>query len=438
MISRFTHILSIAFLITGSPLHAEVPPEVAKVLLEQKAATPLPKPEGDVVHVKTGAELEQAVRSMKSGQTIVLAAGEYRITHDLVLGAKTSEPLRSIAFRGATGKREDVVIRGPGQENTEGNPQSCFQFNNVDGALVADMCIGDFFHHPIMLHGRFGCRAVRMRNLRLFDAGQQFVKGTSGGLGRIGAKDCIVEHCLIEYTDIGPIANKGYTQGVDIHRGDRNIVRDCVFRNMHVKPGLRFQHGPAVLMWNDSRDSIVERCVFLDCDRGVQFGVNEKPKDGPSDHSGGIIRNNFFYTSRRITNADAPILAWNSPGTKILHNTILTNGTCPNAIEYRFANTKDVIIANNLTDANILSRNDAEAEVYGNFTQATPAMFADPVGCDLHLKSQVNGLVKAAEKLRPPLTAADCADDFNGYQRRTDAASDIGAAEHRNTPAAKE
>jgi hypothetical protein len=191
-------------------------------------------------------------------------------------------------------------------------------------------------------------------------------------------------------------------------------------------------------MWNDSRDSIVERCVFLDCDRGVQFGVNEKPKDGPSDHSGGVIRNNFFYTSRRITNADAPILAWNSPGTKILHNTILTNGTCPNAIEYRFANTKGVIIANNLTDATILSRNDAEAEVYGNFTQATPAMFADPAACDLHLKSQVNGLVKAAEKLRPPLTAADCADDFNSHPRRTDAPSDIGAAEHRSTPAVKE
>jgi hypothetical protein len=54
------------------------------------------------------------------------------------------------------------------------------------------------------------------------------------------------------------------------------------------------------------------------------------------------------------------------------------------------------------------------------------------------LKSQVNGLVKAAEKLRPPLTAADCADDFNAHLRRTDAPSDIGAAEHRSTPAVKE
>jgi hypothetical protein len=65
-------------------------------------------------------------------------------------------------------------------------------------------------------------------------------------------------------------------------------------------------------------------------------------------------------------------------------------------------------------------------------------MFADPAACDLHLKSPDAGIVGAAEKLRPPLTAADCADDFNGHPRRKDAASDIGAAEHRNTPAAKE
>ena len=130
--------------------------------------------------------------------------------------------------------------------------------------------------------------------------------------------------------------------------------------------------------------------------------MNEKPKDGRSDHCGSVIRNNFFYTSRRITNADAPILGWNSP------------------------------------DAKILSRNDAQAEVYGNITQATPKMFADPATCDLHLKSPITGVVRTAEKLRRPLSAADFADDFNGHPRPMDAANDIGADEHRSTPAANE
>jgi hypothetical protein len=433
MSRRFTEslripLLLIAVLGAAHLAQAETPPPVAQALLALKAAPPLPAPKGDIVRVRDTAELEQAVKAIKSGQTILLAAGEYRLAHDLVLGVGSPEPLRDITFRGETGRREDVVIRGGGQENPDGGPRTCFQFNNVHGALVADLSIGEFFHHPVMLHGRNGCRGVRLRNLRLFDAGQQFVKGTGGGPGRIGAKDCIVEYCLIEYTDIGPVVNKGYTQGVDIHRGDRNTVRDCVFRNMHVKPGLRFQHGPAVLMWNDSRDSVVERCVFLDCDRGVAFGVNERPKDGPSDHAGGVIRNNFFYNSRRLTNADVPIIAWNSPGTKILHNTILTNGTSANAIEYRFANTKGLVIANNVCDAPILARNGAEAESYGNVTLTDTTAFVLPAGGDLRLGRPLKGVSGAAEKLRPPLTAADCADDFSGRPRDATTPGDVGAA----------
>jgi hypothetical protein len=65
-------------------------------------------------------------------------------------------------------------------------------------------------------------------------------------------------------------------------------------------------------------------------------------------------------------------------------------------------------------------------------------MFVDPAGGDLQLKSPVAGVVGAAEKLRPPLTAADCADDFSGHARRSDGPGDIGAAEHRSTPAVKE
>ena len=420
----------------GRCADAEVP-AVAKALLEQKQAPPLPKPEGDVVKVKDAAGLERAIAELKSNQTVVLAPGTYRPGRDLVVGANRAEPLRNIAIRGETGRRQDVIIRGAGQENRQGLPRTGFQFFNVDGALLADLSVGDYFWHPVMLQGGGGCRGVRLYNLRLFDAGEQFVKGTPGGPGRTGAKDCIVEYCLIEYTDIGPVANDGYTQGVDIHRGDRFIIRDCIFRNQHVRPGLKNQYGPAILMWNDSRDTLVERNVFLDCDRGVAFGLNDQPKDGPgTDHRGGTIRNNFFHTSRRLTNADAPILAWNSPDTRILHNTILTNGTYANAIEYRFANAKGLVIANNLTDARIAARDGAQAEVYGNFTKAAPEMFADTAGGDLHLKAPLPEIVKRAEPLRAPLAAADCADDFDGQARRTDAPGDIGADQPGSSPAA--
>ncbi len=395
----------------------EVIPEVAEALLKLKKAPALPKPKGEVIRVTKTAELQRAVAKLKSNQTIVIAPGTYKPSRDMLVGHrnKGGEPLRNVAIRGETGKREDVIIKGAGKENRKGQPRTGFQFYNVDGALLADVSIGDYFHHPIQLQGKAGCRKLRMYNLYVFDAGQQFIKGS-------GVKDCVVDHCLIEYTKIGPIANNGYTQGVDFHGAERTIVRDCIFRNMHVKPGLKHQFGPAILMWSGSRDTLVERNVFLDCDRGVALGLSRG-----RGHFGGIIRNNFFYTSKRIKNADCPILVWGSPDTKVLHNTILTNGTYGNAIEYRFPNTKGVIIANNITDARIAARSGAKATLYGNFTKAKPEMFVDAAGCDLHLKKAIPEIVKRAEKPREPVVAADCTDDFDGHPRRTDGPGDIGA-----------
>jgi hypothetical protein len=404
-------------------------PEVAKTLLEQKKAPPLPKPTGPVVRVTNTAELERAVAKLQSGQTVLIAPGTYKPRRDLSVGManRGGKPLRGIAIRGETGTRGDVIIRGPGKENRKGTPRNGFQLYNVHGALLADLSVGDYFHHPIKCNGRDGCRGVRMYNLRLFDAGEQFVKGST-------VRNCVVEHCLIEYTAIGPIANDGYTQGVDFHAARNTVVRDCIFRNMHVKPGLRHQYGPAVLMWSGSRDTLVERNVFLDCDRGVAFGLT--PTRG---HVGGMIRNNFFYTSKRITNADCPIIVWNSPGTRVLHNTILTNGTYRNAIEYRFRQTKGVVIANNVTDAPITARSGARAAVYGNYTNATPDLFVDAAGCDLHLKEHAAAIVGKAADLKTPLDVSDCADDFDGHPRPTETPRDLGADQvnSRPRPAAK-
>jgi hypothetical protein len=63
---------------------------------------------------------------------------------------------------------------------------------------------------------------------------------------------------------------------------------------------------------------------------------------------------------------DAAIGVNDSPDTKVLHNTIVISGTYPNAIEYRFADTTGVTVANNLTDAAIRARDGATANLVGN------------------------------------------------------------------------
>ena len=58
---------------------------------------------------------------------------------------------------------------------------------------------------------------------------------------------------MIEYTTT---AKDNYTNGVDVHTGANWIIRHNLFRNI-VAPGTQLA-GPAVLMWNGSRNSVVE------------------------------------------------------------------------------------------------------------------------------------------------------------------------------------
>jgi len=106
-----------------------------------------------------------------------------------------------------------------------------------------------------------------------------------------------------------------------------------------------------------------------------------------------------------------------------------------NAIEYRFAGSKDIVIANNITDAPIAARNGAKAELYGNFTKASASMFVDAAGCDLRLKQSFGAIVGRAAPLRAPIKPADCAVDFEGHARRTDGPGDIGADQFGSSPA---
>ena len=74
---------------------------------------------------------------------------------------------------------------------------------------------------------------------------------------------------------------------------------------------------------------------------------------------------------------DAAISLWDSPGTRVLHNTSMQSGTYPDAIEYRFPGTTGTVIKNNLADGAVHQRDGAQADVAANVTNATGALFVD-------------------------------------------------------------
>jgi hypothetical protein len=181
------------------------------------------------------------------------------------------------------------------------------------------------------------------------------------------------------------------------------------------------------LFWRHSVNTVTEQNLFINVDRAVAYGLdNTTPY---FDHAGGVVRNNFVYlapglmSASRKASSDGSIIAWNSPGTQIDHNTVLLNANEFYAVEFRFPTTTNGAARNNLADAPVHLRDSATATQSGNLLTATPGLFVNPATADLHLlPSATNAIDKAA-------TLGAVTNDFDGDLRPKGAAADIGADE---------
>ncbi len=320
-----------------------------------KVPPPLPPAEGRVVHVLSEPMLQEAVRQLASNTTLVLARGTYRLTSTLWIRGT----LTNVAVRGATGNRDEVVLAGEGMTASASGavPHGIWTGGDVRGVTIADLTIRDVPQHPLIFNA--GTQRPHVYNVRLVDAGQQFIKSNPDGAGG-GVNDGTIEYSLIEYTQT---AKDSYTNGVDVHTGANWIIRNNEFRNIVSPPGAGLA-GPAVLMWNGSKGTVTEGNTFLNCARGISYGLEEK--EG-FDHHGGIIRDNFFFRSREQP-GDVGILVADSPQTQVLNNAVFVSGTYPTPIEYRFRGAHRVIIARNRLDGAIQSRDGATALEHDNRT----------------------------------------------------------------------
>lgn len=386
---------------------------------------PAPPPGPNEIWVATADELTAAVQNLQSNQTIVLRAGEYRLTQPLYVGK--ASPLQNVAIRGATGDFNDVVLRGAGMDDP--SVRYGFSVYNAQDVVIADLSVGEVYYSGIDLQGVQGAERVKIQHCRVFDTGEQQIKANAGGGG---VDDCVVEACLIEYTDGPPTVDHGggtgYTNGVDAHQADRWVIRDCVFRNFHTPDGSDHEFAPAVLMWNYSTGTVVEGNTFLDCDRAVALGLIDR--DG-FDHQGGAIRNNFVYQSPGLFSAgrrarsDGQLLVYDSPGTKVDHNTVLTNGNSRLSVEVRWA-AQGVAFRHNLADAPLGARDGGVYLAADNRLSATPEMFVDPAAGDLRLKDTAATRAVAIDQVAP---LSGTARDFERQARPAGTLADIGADE---------
>ena len=379
-----------------------------------------PPIQGKQVHVSTVPELQAAVRNLRSDTSILLADGIYDLENTLHIQGG----LEGVQIRGASEKAASVVLRGRGMGNADfGNVPHGFLIGDVQGLLIADLTVRDVYYHAIQVAGEKGPRDLTFFGLRLLDAGEQIVKGSSRGHPGPYADQVTVACSWLGFSDR---ARSDYTNGVDVLAGADWVVRDNFFARIRAPEGELA--GPAVLFWRNSLRTIVERNYFVDCDRAIALGLaapdESKARDAEVrfDHQEGIVRNNMIFRGPDSA-GDIGISVNHHPNFAILHNTVIQNGTFPfGTIEYRFESSRGVI-AGNLGDGPVWQRNNAMANLSNNRMDAQASVFVNAEQGDLHLNSEARALIDQVDLSEGVL------DDFDGRRRPNGARADIGADE---------
>lgn len=373
-----------------------------------------------IVNVATATQLQNAMGNLQAGDTIVLANGTYNLTSTLYVNGRDN-----VTIRGNAGC-DQVVLVGRGMDNANygGVPHGIW--SNSRNTVIAHLTIRDTYDNTVIFNG--GAQSPRVYSVKLLNSGSQFIKANPVNATE-GVDNGVVEHSILEYTAGPPAtdhgAGVGYTNGLSVHTADNWVIRRNLFKNFHTPDSAAYLWNPAVLMWNHSTSTLTEGNTFINVDRAIAYGLYD---NSGSDHQGGVIRNNFIYlqpglmSASRKSSSDGQIIVWDSPGTKVYHNTILTNGNVLKSIEMRF-NTGGGEIRNNLADAPLSSRDGASFNQSGNLLTATASLFVNPGAGDLHVKSTATAVIDQAPAL------ASVTNDIDGNPRPSGTGYDIGADE---------
>jgi len=369
--------------------------------------------------VSDAAGLENAVAAANDGSgdpTILLTDGTYQISATWGLGLSRD----GITIRSLSGNRDAVVVRSTGM----GGSASSHVFQILaDDVTIEDMTLGWVENHAIQVHGEapYDADDVVLRNLVIHDTGEQMVKVSYADGLPDGSDRGLLEGCLLEYTaGVGP---QYYIGGIDAHQARDWVVRGNTFHGIRSPSGSVAEH--AVHFWSSSANTLVERNLIVDCDRGIGFGL------GSRGHTGGIIRNNMIaHRDLGSDYGDVGIELESAPGARVVHNTVFLAHDAPGGIAVRWPVTTGVEVANNLVYVAggapaVWLRDGASASAAGNVGYAQGSWFVDAANGDLHLLDTPRANVTDAAVA----TSAAPSEDFDGDPRPQGSGPDVGADE---------
>jgi hypothetical protein len=281
------------------------------------------------------------------GDEVLLADGLYPLSQYAV------QISAQITVRSASGHRDAVVIQGAGYG--VGGEGFMVHAQNV---TIAELTMTNIRNHAISIKGESGAEAPHVYRVHLYDIGTQHIKSTPGD----GVSNGVVACSRLGYTPGAAVGD--YIDAIDVHRGIDWLVRDNdIYDHWGDGTGCEVDvdcgtyapgGGPAILFWNSSSGTVVERNLILDAYRGIALGFG-------SAHPGGAVRNNFFYqpTDGRMgaqgwIPGDMGIQIQNGSNVAVDHNTVILGGNYPGPIEVW--NSSTVSVRNNLMTTTVWDR----------------------------------------------------------------------------------
>lgn len=396
----------------------------------QGKVPPLPSRKGRAVTVRSVQELELALKEALPGDTILLEEGTYTLDRPLRIENKSH-----VTLRGRPGDPTRVVIKGRGWAKPADDyraiaNQDLIVIRGSQDVVIAHLTFADGAHYGIKI-GLDNELAlpnpgdIHIYNCHFRDIATRAIKGVAMANRKPVARGS-VRFCVFENTKVPDPASAwaiyggNYVSAIDMMYLDGWTFADNVFRNIR---GATGGGRGAIFVWNQSRNVVVERNVFVGCDRAIAFGNPSKPtgyEEGTLHVYDGIIRNNFIVvgTSPHTTNTKGIELVW-VDNVGVYHNTIYAPDIRCRAIHY-FEKIHRLHLANNLVRGRMEGEGDARLE--GNVVGLLENYFVDPLAGDLHLTP------RATDALGRGVMLKAVTDDIDGQVRR--APPDVGADEH--------
>ncbi|MEM1189215.1 MAG: right-handed parallel beta-helix repeat-containing protein [Pseudomonadota bacterium] len=297
-------------------------------------------------------------RANRTGHSIIeLAPGDYQLERTVSLRGD------HITLRSMSGDAASTQLIGAGMRQ---NPV-VENLINVSGRNVAliGLTLRDAGNHLVQLNGERNADHFRMINCRLFDAYEQLFKVSKNPASDASADFGLVRDSTFAYSDeLGP---NDYIGGIDLHGGKEWLIENNRFENIASPRRGAAEH--AVHIWSGSANNRVSANLILNSDRGIGFGLTADPR---RHNRGGEITGNVIINLRTSNPfSDVGIGLESSPQTVVAGNYIFLAHDYPNAIEYRFAATRDALITGNVVNRSIAARDGGHAVVEGNRTSST-------------------------------------------------------------------